>query len=134
MKNELLLLEKAVLEKALCGNFPEIIKIRRQIEKCTVVKRELTGFGFYTTFSVSGDIPWVSGNNAKLGDVIGEIEGLHDGAGFLLYIVNGVIDMLEGYSFDEPWPLSIDKFQLSYRNGKERDWIALKKYLRTNGK
>jgi len=130
MKNELSLLEKGVLEKFLCGDFPEIIRLRLQIEKCLVVKRELTGFGFYTTFSVPGDIPQVSGANAKLGDVVGEIEGLRDGAGFLLYIVNGVIDMLEGYSFDEPWPLSVDKFQLSYRSGIERDWIALKKSLK----
>lgn len=130
MKNTLSLLEKAVLEKILFGDLPEMIKLRRQIEQCAVVKRELTGFGFYTTFSVSENIPRSPGFDTKLGDVVGQIEGLCYGAGFLLYIADGIIDMLEGYSYDEPWPLSFNKFQLKYTKGEERDWVALKKSLR----
>jgi hypothetical protein len=130
MKNSLSLLEKAVLEKILSGDLPEMIKLRRQIEQCVVVKRELTGFGFYTTFSVSEDIPRSPGFDTKIGDVVGEIEGLRNGAGFLLYIADGIIDMLEGYSYDEHWPLSFKNFQLKYTKGEERDWAALKKSLR----
>ncbi|MDZ4155408.1 MAG: hypothetical protein U1E09_02545, partial [Methylococcales bacterium] len=63
----------------------------------------------------------------KFGDVIGEIPELLSGAGFLLYIKNGVLDMLEGYSYDEPWPSSIDTFNLRYVKGEQRDIEAIVK-------
>ncbi len=69
------------------------------------------------------------GLDIKFGDVIGDIPGLASGAGFLLYIKNGVLDMLEGYSYDEPWPESINSFNLKYMNGERRDWVALKEKL-----
>jgi len=128
--HSLSLFEKAILEKLLSGNFLEIISLRRQIELCKVVKRELTGFGFFTTFKVPENTPRIFGLNAIFGDVIGEIEGLRYGAGFLLYISEGVLDMLEGYSYDEHWPSSINDFKLSYTKGEERDWAALKDILR----
>lgn len=129
MKNTLSLLEKAVLQKLLSGNFPELMRLRNQIELCSVIKRELTGCGFYTTFSVPENIVRIPGFDVKFGDVIGEITGVRGGVGFLLYIKDGVLDMLEGYSYDEPWPSSIYEFKLNYINGKERDWEALKKAL-----
>lgn len=123
--NTLSLFEKAILEKLLFGNIPEIITLRRQVDLCKVVKREKTGFGFYTTFTLPENTSRIIGLNAKFGDVVGEIEGLRYGAGFLLYVSDGTLDMLEGYSYDEPWPSSINQFKLSYTKGEERDWTAL---------
>ena len=57
----------------------------------------------------------------KFGDVIAEIPGLSGGAGFLLYIENGILDVLEGYSYDEPWPTSTEGFTLRFLKGEERD-------------
>jgi hypothetical protein len=36
--------------------------------------------------------------------VIARMEGLEHGAGFMLFIDDGVLVMLEGYTYDEPWP------------------------------
>ena len=129
MKNELSFLERSVLEKILDGDIPLLIQLRQQIARCIVVKREYTGFGFYATLSVPADINRTSDFNIKLGDVVGEISGLTNGAGFLLYIKDGVLDMLEGYSYDEPWPISIPNFNLKYLHGEERDWLSLEKIL-----
>ena len=129
MNKELSLIEKAVLKKMLIGSFPILIQLRNQLELCTIGKRELTGFGFYTTFVVPENIHRDKGNDFKIGDVFGRIAGVDNGAGFLLYVKNGVLDMLEGYSYDEPWPSSIDEFELSYTTGIERDWKSLEEVL-----
>jgi hypothetical protein len=36
------------------------------------------------------------------------------GAGFLLYVDGGLLSMLEGYSYEEPWPDEIREFSVSY--------------------
>ena len=62
----------------------------------------------------SAMIGQAAGLGLKLGDVIAKIPGLEHGAGFLLYVDNGSITALEGYTFEEPWPVVIDKFTLTY--------------------
>ena len=42
------------------------------------------------------------------------VPGLKYGLGFLVYIDNGLLKMLEGYTYGEPWPEHIDAFTLSY--------------------
>jgi hypothetical protein len=37
--------------------------------------------------------------------------------------------MLEGYTYDEPWPQEISEFELTYRGGEQRDLEALRKIL-----
>ena len=130
MKNELSIMEEAVLKKLLDGHLPLLIQLRRQLEQCTVAKREFTGHGFFTELTVPENIPRTTRLDIKFGDVIGEVPGLANGAGFLLYVKDGILDMLEGYSYDEPWPLSIEGFKLKYTKGEERDWVALGETLR----
>ncbi|NMG72897.1 hypothetical protein [Parazoarcus communis] len=130
MNNKLPIFEQAVLEKLLDGDFPLLIQLRQQLARCTVAKREFTGFGFYTTLSVPADVRRTVGLDVKFGDVVGKIPELPSGAGFLLYVKNGVLDMLEGYSYDEPWPSSIDNFSLEYVKGEQRDLTALEGSLR----
>lgn len=49
------------------------------------------------------------------------IGGLGHGAGFVLYVKDGRLDALEGYSYDEPWPPAIASFELQYTSERERD-------------
>jgi hypothetical protein len=64
----------------------------------------------------------MKGVSIKFGDVIAEVNGLRNGAGFLLYVTDGVLDVLEGYSYGEQWPSTINNFKLGYTKGKERDF------------
>jgi len=129
MKGELSPIEEAVLKKLLDGDLPLLVQLRQQFDLCSVVKLELTGFGFYTTLIVPDNIPRKPGVDIKFGDVVGDVPGLPSGAGFLLYVKDGVLDMLEGYSYDESWPSSIESFDLKYMSGAERDWKALNEML-----
>lgn len=122
MKNSLNLLERSVLDKVAQGETAALLKLRRQIEACIVKDRSFSGYGFFTSFVVPENIPRINDLNLKFGDVVGSIPGLDHGVGFLVYINNGVIDMLEGYSYDEPWPEHVEGFELEYTKGAVRDW------------
>jgi hypothetical protein len=121
-------LESEVMRMLLNGNDPVLNTLREQWRASRVEKRELTGVGFYTRFSVLDSIPRIEGNRTfNFGDVIAEINGLQYGAGFVLFVKDGVINMLEGYTYDESWPPIISAFRLAYNQGAERDWGALRK-------
>jgi hypothetical protein len=39
-----------------------------------------------------------------ISDVGAEIEGVRHGVGFVLFIQDGRLDCLEGFTYDDPWP------------------------------
>jgi hypothetical protein len=122
-------LEHAVLTKLLAGEHPLLDLLRRQLAKCRVTQRELTGHGFFAHLDV-GDVLPVADMKVILDDVVAEIEGMPEGAGFVLYVEHGRLSMLEGYGYDDPWPTTISTYTLRYRTGEERDWDGLRKVLR----
>jgi hypothetical protein len=112
-------LEAAVLEKLLDGDHPVLVGLRRQLPGLSARSRERTGGGFFTTFAVANtdlSAP-IASRSSPFGDVEAAIRGLKDGAGFLLYIKQGQLHMLEGYSYGEPWPEHVDEFSLVYSSG-----------------
>ena len=127
MKN-LTKLERRVLEMMLNSDNDILASLNRQLDSICVTSREVSSAGFFTHFYVPIDCKTSSVNSSvsfKFGDVCADIEGLKFGAGFLLYVENGYLKMLEGYSYDEPWPSDVQKFELSYINGN-RDLSRLK--------
>jgi hypothetical protein len=115
-------LENAVLEMLVDGKAETFQRLRKQYLAAHVVERHLTGVGFWTYFSIPDEIARLPGNPSfRFGDVDADIKGLQNGAGFLILIKNGYIHMLEGYSFDEPWPDDTNTFKLFYRSGLHRN-------------
>jgi hypothetical protein len=128
MSIELTPLEREVMEMLLRGDDAVLRVLRDQLKASRVTGREFTGTGFYTTFAVPDCVARVQGNKSfNFGDVTAEIDGLQSGAGFVLFVKNGVIDFLEGYSYDEQWPLRVERFTLAYIGGTERDLESLRK-------
>jgi hypothetical protein len=109
-------LEMAVLDKLLAGDEPALSCLREQRQRMHVTKREHTGVGFFTEFGHPSDVSRLpTSKNIRFGDVLAEIDGLEHGAGFLLFIDNGLITMLEGYSnANETWPDKVGIFELRY--------------------
>src|SRR5712692_181798 len=122
-------LERAVLEKLLAGDNPVLAALRRQLEVAGVGERDFTGVGFMTTLTVPEEAPRapVQSHVIRMGDVSAEIDGLKHSAGFLLYIQDGALDALEGYTYDEPWPDTIRRFTLKYTQEGPRDLSELEK-------
>lgn len=114
--------EQAVLEKLLEGDHPVLAVLRAQARAARLASREYTGAGFYLSFDVPPEAPALPKQNFHFGDVNATVDGLQHGAGFVVFVRGGRLDMLEGYSYDEPWPKEIRGFKLSYqREPRELD-------------
>jgi hypothetical protein len=111
--NTLTPFEQAVLEKLLSGESDRYRILQKQIGALHVTERKMTGVGFFTDFSISDDAPKLP-NEATfhISDVGADINDLKHGAGFVLFIRKGKIEMLEGFTYDEPWPKDINSFHL----------------------
>ncbi len=120
---ELTDLEQAVLGKLLEGDNTVLATLREQAGRARLTKRENTGAGFYCDIEVDGDAPTVRGD-FHLGDVQAEIRGLDHGAGFVLFVRDGRINMLEGYTYDEPWPDRVTDFSLRYSDPSRKAELA----------
>ncbi len=113
---ELTALERAVLEKLFAGDHPSFPSLRAQAERVRVLERTFSGVGFFADLIVPEEVPPAPLTRSALwfGDVVAEFEGLAHGAGFVVRIAEGRLEMLEGYTFDEPWPAEGTPFVLSY--------------------
>ena len=114
-------LEKRVLEMLLSGQDEVLTILRQQAKQLQVSSREMTGVGFYTEFLVPPDAPRTPGRSTfRLGDVNGVANNVSHGLGFLLYVKDGALSMLEGYTYDEPWPDEVRGLVLTYASGEGR--------------
>jgi len=107
-------LEKAVLDTLLDKPSASFDTIRQQLSHAAVAKREFTGVGFFTEFTLPADAP-VSRDlsDETIGGVGASFPNVEHGAGFLLFIRSGVVTMLEGFTYaDDQWPESTDEFQV----------------------
>lgn len=119
-------LETAVLEKLLNGDHPILVALKEQMSGLSVKARKYTGAGFFTEFSLAltaHRLP-ASSSRIRFGDVEATIDGLNNGAGFVLFIDDGLLHMLEGYSYDEPWPKEIHGFSVKYSNADRKAELA----------
>lgn len=108
-------LDAAVLETLLAGNHPVLVALRAQLAEATLESRELSGVGFFTHFTLPPTVAPVPVRCLRFGDVHGTIAGLEYGAGFVLFVDDGRLTMLEGFSYAEPWPVGpITEFSISY--------------------
>jgi hypothetical protein len=109
-------LERDVLELLLAPDHPVMHALRRQLVRCRVASREITGVGFFTTLEVDKDVeaaPVTSARRLILDDVKASVEGLEHGAGFALFIENGVLDTLEGFSYVGLWTDMNARYELT---------------------
>ena len=117
--------EYAVMTKLLSGDDPILSILREQFKKTLVEKREFTRVGFFTDFYFKEPVQRVEiCKNFHIGDVAGEINDT--GIDFVLFITDGLLDALEGYTFGEPWPKHINNFELGYWGDGERDMERLR--------
>lgn len=123
MERKLSALEVAVLLKLLAGDHPVLRVLRTQVERASVKSREFTGAGFMIELDLPTEVERarLGKEEVRVGGVVAEIGGLSHGAGFVLYVKDGRLDALEGYSYDEPWPTKVASFELRYTSERARD-------------
>lgn len=104
-------LEREALDAALRGDGPVLDALRKQAEVSGVREREWTGAGFFTRLETQHASPKVRGT-VRIGGVFAEVQGLKHGAGFVLTVEDGLLTMLEGFSYEEDWPDRIESFEV----------------------
>ena len=123
-------LEDKVIRMLLDGDDEALAVLRQQIDHAEVSFRRMTGVGFYTNCVVFPEAARVVGHPSfKLGDVSGTATNVRHGLGFLLYVTDGVLSMLEGYTYDEPWPSEVKGLTLTYTSGESRNIDELRRIL-----
>lgn len=115
--------ERAVLEKLLAGENPVLETLRGQLDVCEVTSRESTGHGFFTNLDVNQSMSPAptSVQRIRICDVGADIRGLKYGAGFVVFVTDGYLDCLEGFSYEEPWPPELVEYSLTYERERSRD-------------
>lgn len=103
-------LERDVLSAILSASDPVVDGLRAQLAVCRVQSRELTGHGFFTDFVVPPRLAVAGIGRTVLDGVQAELDGLRHGAGFVLFVEDGLLATLEGYAFDEPWPGRVEGY------------------------
>lgn len=97
-------IETTLIGMLVAGEHPVLAILREQLAVAEVADRELSGVGFFTHFRVPDAAPRVEQGRLAIGDVYAEVAGLEHAAGFLLFVTNGALDMLEGFIVDGRWP------------------------------
>jgi len=112
-------LELAVLHSIFLET-PELAPaLERQLALATAAERENSGGGFFTTISVNGDAPRV-----VVSDVLGletqaHVKGLEHGMGFVLFTQDGLIHLLEGFSYGPESTAALDLQPLEFEIYKQ---------------
>jgi hypothetical protein len=119
-------LEDKLLTKLLDGDDPFLASLRRQVEEATIVRRELTGVGFFVDFSVPDSVPRISSGRILVDDVRFDLEGLDHGGGVILFVDDGRISQFEGYLYGEDWPEAA-RLKSSTYDTEPRDFTLLRK-------
>ena len=87
------------------GDDPPLAVLRSQAGAASVASREFSGAGFFTTFKVPETSPRLQGvPRLVIGDVHATLDGLEHDAGFLLFVADGAIEMLECFIVDPAFP------------------------------
>ena len=122
-------LERDVMELFLAGDVPNLEILRRQARLATATSRETSIHGFYTRFGLEADVLRFAEKSLVLSDVLAEVPGLSAPVGFVLFIEDGCIVMLEGYTIADEWPATMDHARLYYEHGLDEHVETLRAKL-----
>ncbi|TWT43548.1 hypothetical protein KOR42_44280 [Thalassoglobus neptunius] len=121
-----------VMEWLVEGDIPVLDRLREEFEACEEMKIEETAVGFYVRFLLRGNpIALASDSDFTLGDVVAVDPSRKLAMGFILFVKQGCIELLEGYTFGGSLSeISFDECKLTYdTDDGTRDFDSVKERL-----
>ena len=96
-------LEAAVLQEH-CNQLgpQDAAALRAQISNISILCRKNTGAGFFTYFSIEKDSAPQIRSDTRDCCVVAKVNGVENALGFILWLKDGYIDFLEGYTMALP--------------------------------
>ena len=121
--------ERAVLDKLLMGDSEVLQELRQQASRATVRSREKTEVGFYVSLAIDPAAPVsLSGADFSVSGVAAEMEGLQVPASFVVFIKDGRLDTLEGFTLGpETWPVRLGQYRLYFINEPRKLDLPIKR-------
>lgn len=123
------ILADKVMKMLLSGEDNILEILRSQYTDAVIINIENSPVGFFVKYDASN---YVIDNNKyvsdfQIGDLYGSVDGIQFALGFLVYIKNGFITMLEGYTNGiDKWPDNDDKISLTFDSGSKRNYDVLR--------
>jgi len=91
-------IEREVL-KITAAEYPDSAEtLRRQIDTAQVANFKNSGKGFFSYLAITGDVPVLT-ETSPLSGAYGSVLGIEDSMGFIVFLKNGRISMIEGYCY-----------------------------------
>lgn len=118
-----------VMKMLLSGREEVLLTLKEQYERAVIISEEDTGAGFFICYQVDGAarIEEEFKTTFQIGDIDGEIDGIDGAVGFILFIKDGYLTMLEGYANGvDKWPETDTEIKLCY-HADQRDYESLRK-------
>lgn len=78
--------------------------------------------GFLDRVAVEPGVPRLANRERfQITGVYGRHPDLEAGIGFTLFVENGAVSSLEGYTYEEPWPANLEELKLEQEpSGQQR--------------
>lgn len=112
--------EKEVMSKLLNDDSKLLLNLMEQYRHANIVSREFTGKGFFTKFYVDENLCKYS-SNGKVDDVMAVFPD-SEVYYFILYVTNGKIDTLEGFSTLDEWKDNYKDVEIKYCFDARREY------------
>lgn len=110
-------LAEQVINMLLEGENDILSQLREQFENALVISEEDSEAGFFINFKVKETVNQSKLDTFHIGDVFGNYEDVKYAVGFILFVENGYISMLEGYvNALDKWPKNDIAINLVYFN------------------
>ncbi len=96
-----------VMKMLLSGSEEVLLTLREQYERAVIISEEDTEVGFFIRYEVDSAIRIGEEFKAafQVGDIDGEMDEIDGAVGFILFIKDGYLTMLEGYTNGvDKWP------------------------------
>ena len=110
-------LTNRVMNLLLAGDHYVLTVLRNQFHSASISSVEDTSVGMFVDFSVSEPERLEEQKGVKRDFEVGDVHGIagRSGVGFILFVRDGCISMLEGYSYeDADWEKVTDDIELTY--------------------
>jgi hypothetical protein len=115
-------METEALRLLLAGESEPLAVLREQAKTAEAKSREFTGAGFFTKIAVSDSAPRLAPKTVlRLKDAVGTARNLKHGFGLVLFVDDGALDTLEGFTYDEPWPERLQEPKLAHSKIQRRE-------------